>query len=356
MVKSNKKGAKSWSHKDDEKADKGGNRSKALAYGKIQKRTPPRITTDGDCIRISHREFLRDVESVAAGEVSITYLEANPGLPNVCPWLSKIAENFESYTFNRLNIEYVPMCPATAAGSIVIAPDYDVSDYVPASIQSLMTFPNSVRTSVWQGMKMECDPRSLKKLVYERMVRGDEIEDVDLKLYDACVLYFGISGTVAVAPVGSLWIEYDVTLRTPSLDTSVSLDACARCDSGTGTTTKAKPLGDAFANLLQSAYEPIIEYVDHQTVRFLRTGEFAFRAALVGTGLNTDGFIAAFPSNADGILGPSGSSPNAAGTSSFSDFYVNVLRPCVMTIASAAAWTTLTVNNMRISAFKNAYA
>lgn len=326
--------------------------SAPIAISRLVKQGTPSISTRGGDIVIRHRELMLDISTSGGGELVRTYTEANPGLYTSFPWLSRIASRFESYTFTYLAYEYVPMCSSTTPGCLTIGPDYDVSDYIPEDIITVSSFPNAVRTSLWQPCKMVCDPRLLTKLVKERMVRSDDVDAVDMKLYDAACTYFFTYGSNASTVVGSMWVEYEIVLRTPSMDTSVGDEASAKLVAG-GVVSKASPLGANPIAYNGAAGTPIIEAINDTTFRIKRPGEFLFNWNFTGTGLDGSAPALTFASALDGMLtAASVGLPNAAQTAEWVDSWLHVLRPCVVTLVSSAAWTTVTGCVLRAAPYK----
>lgn len=59
---------------------------------------------------ITHREYIADiVTGPDAGSFSYVTYSINPGSTNLFPWLSNIAQNFESYKMLGLVFEYKSM-------------------------------------------------------------------------------------------------------------------------------------------------------------------------------------------------------------------------------------------------------
>lgn len=334
------------------KATRKGNESSApVAISKLIRSSNPNISSSGGDIRIRHRELVQDVHTNADGSMHEHYLEANPGLYSSFPWLSAIAQRFESYTFQSLSLEYVPMCGTNSSGVVMMAPDYDVSDWMPEDVISISSYPGCVRSSLWSPCRMDCDPRCLQKMVKERYVRSDSIADVDLKLYDAACLYVYTYGHNAAITAGSIWASYDVILRTPSMDTSVADEDCGKVFGG-GVISKAAPLGTVPAVANGAAGEPVLEVPSSTTIHFKRPGKYLVNAIFGGTGLTNATPAYTFASALDGAETIIGGIADAAATNGWYDAMLTVLRPCVVTLASAAAWTTVTASQLRVAPYK----
>lgn len=340
------------SSKKKTRATRKGNESSApVAISKLIRSTNPNISTSGGDIRIRHRELVADVQTNSDGTLREWYIEANPGLYASFPWLSAIAQRFESYTFQNLKLEYVPMCGTNTPGVVMLAPDYDVSDWMPEDIIAISSYPGCVRSSLWSPCQMDCDPRCLQKMVKERYIRSEEVTGVDLKLYDAAAIYCYTYGSNALATVGSVWASYDVILRTPSMDTSVE-DGDSGKVFGGGVISKVAPFGTAPAVANGLPGEPIVEVTDSTHIRFKRPGKYLINAIFGGTGLTNATPAFTFASALDGAETIIGGIADAAATSGWYDTMVEIVRPCLVTIAAAAAWTTVTASQLRIAPYK----
>jgi hypothetical protein len=177
----------------------------------------PRITTlaNGD-MRVHHREFVLDLlGSVAYTSTSIAI---NPGQTVLFPWLSMIAQRYESYRFKSLRFCLDTVAPTTATGSILMAVDYDATDDAPTSKVQAMSYRSSVRAAPWVDLEFVPQSEDLHKLP------SNFVRDVltlpanrDLKLYDIGNLYLITQGQASTAQVSELYVEYDVELITPQL-------------------------------------------------------------------------------------------------------------------------------------------
>lgn len=166
-------------------------------------------------IRVCHREFLADVTGNPAFSVRLR-AALNPALPGTFPWLSGLAQGFESYVFRSLNITYVPSVGTQHSGTVMMAVDYDARDPSPATKQDLMQMHGAVRTTVWDPVSLTCDPRDLTKFAqrYTRKTLAPT-DPGDLKTYDTGFLLVAVEGADLTTSVGEIYMTYDVELITP---------------------------------------------------------------------------------------------------------------------------------------------
>lgn len=166
-------------------------------------------------LRIKHKEFVTDVE-IPTGTGVFEKFEVNPGLSTFFPWLSQIAQRFESYYFNSFKLHYVSSVSTDTSGSLAICPDYDAADNnTLASKAELLSFEDSVRGPWWTNFTMTSTPRNLRK-AKTFYVRGQDLaSNLDIKTYDTMQINLLAEGDGDDAVGGELWVEYDIQLLTP---------------------------------------------------------------------------------------------------------------------------------------------
>lgn len=178
----------------------------------------PTITSlrNGDC-RVVHREYIAEVTSslTASAFKSVQYT-CNAGQATTFPWLSKIAQNFESYTFNKLRFDYETEASSSTGGTVVLALDYDAIDSAPSTKQQALAYRGSVRSAPWTPCQHISLSEDLRKLPNYYVRPGPQPANSDLKTYDVGNLFVVTQGITATGSVlGELYVEYDVHLKTP---------------------------------------------------------------------------------------------------------------------------------------------
>lgn len=115
---------------------------------------------------VSHREYIGDVISGAAGSFSLQSFKINPGNPSTFPWLAAIAANYQQYRLNGCVFEFKTTSADslnstnTALGQIIMATNYNV---VQPNFQSKYEmenteFANSCKPSSSMFHAIECAP------------------------------------------------------------------------------------------------------------------------------------------------------------------------------------------------------
>jgi len=168
--------------------------------------------------RVRHRELV----AVIDGSVGFTVLTfpVQPGISSTFPWLANMATNWENYKFNRIAFRYVSRSSTSFTGSVSIAPDYDASDNPPSSYQILSSYQNVVSDAPWKDFICTLSPRSTTLVGNSRYIRlGNLGDNEDIKLYDVANLQVATVGQANTAVIGELWVEYDITLQIPQIQT-----------------------------------------------------------------------------------------------------------------------------------------
>lgn len=269
---------------------KGAPMSKApVANSRTVKTARPMMVTlrNGDCT-VTHREYIGEVTASVSGPPSIynaTSYPLNPGMPQVFPWLSKIAQNFESYNFSKLRFCYETEAPSSLGGTLVLAVDYDALDATPANKQQALAYRGSVRSAPWNDCAHHSLSEDLHKLK-SRFVRVGSIPaQADLKTYDVGNLFAITQGvTTSGAVCGELYVEYSVHLMTPVFDSNPAYISGGLITSG-GNVTTNNPLGDAASVDAQSVGISVTTGVDPALVSLLNPGTYVITTLFTGVAL-----------------------------------------------------------------------
>jgi len=205
----------------------------------------------GDCIVI-HREYISDLlASATAGAFSVIGIPINPGNSAMFPWLSQLAENFESYTFRTLKFLFETSAATSTPGTVLMAVDYDVSDSVPASKLEMMSYRDATRSPAWECNTLNCTKEDLhkRKTYYVNDVAssgGSFAPSVlnDLRLDDVGELLVGSSNSGVSAQLGEMYVEYEVELKTPEgVGTDLGGTYIAKKQNGSVVMTNSLPFG-----------------------------------------------------------------------------------------------------------------
>jgi hypothetical protein len=198
------------------------------AVGMVSRSGAPKITRKNDSITVAHREYLRDIVSDPFNEFAYDVFRINPSDATTFPFLSAIADEYESYRFISLKAHYVPGCGSSQGGHVILGMDYDASDPTDNTTkQQMLAWKSSVSGQMWEPLTLVCDPKDLHKIGpvrYNAAVQSSNTAQVVVQ--DAANLYVATTQTNGLTlngtffnqvELGQLWIEYVVELQTPQL-------------------------------------------------------------------------------------------------------------------------------------------
>jgi hypothetical protein len=181
----------------------------------MQKPSISQSKSNGDGrIVVRHREYVGEVTGQTAFTV-VSY-SVNPGLAATFPWLSTVAQNYESYRFRRLCFDFETAVSTATSGSIQMAFDYDAADSAPSTKAILMAYHNAVRSPAWGECCCTADSSDLNKFGTQRFIRSSALAaNQDVKTYDVANFHLAVSGFAGATVSGELYVDYEVELITP---------------------------------------------------------------------------------------------------------------------------------------------
>ncbi len=214
--------AKAASQRPNSKAQSSFSQTEYAPVAKAEKfknRNPKiEFKTDGSTCRVRHTERIGTLNGSVA--FTATAYAINPGLPSTFPYLSAIANRFESYRFEKLEFHFKTKTATTALGDVIQVIDYDASDGAPESSIQAESYQGAVSAAPWQDTCNKSSLQNLHKLP-SRYVRGEAAPaNTDIKLYDVGNYYICTENQASTALVGYLYVSYDVYFMTPQLRAS----------------------------------------------------------------------------------------------------------------------------------------
>lgn len=180
--------------------------------------------SDGSII-VSHREYIGDIntEIVNNSFVISNSIQVNPGLFQSFPWLYRIAQNYESYTFKKLAFEFQTASSTLSQSSILMAFDYDPADPAPSSKIEMMQYHSACRTQVWNSLICAADSKDLKKFAKEKYIRSGPLPaGQTIQNYDVANFYLAYTSSTSSSFAGELYVTYEVELQTPQAQSPAS--------------------------------------------------------------------------------------------------------------------------------------
>lgn len=265
-------------------------RSVAAAYATGNSGKAPKLSYQKGSVRVQHRELVTNVSGLNDnGAFSVASSVAlNPGLSQSFPWLSNLAQNYESYRFHKLRFCYYTRTGSNTPGSVILAPDYDASDPSPGSEQTVSTYEDVQEDAPWKDICCTLRPAAMFSAGPHKFVRQNALAaNQDIKLYDCGNFFICRVDSSAAASWGKVWVEYDVELFTPQLP---SLEANIPAGKYTGSTglTGAKPFGSAVTTVENTS--PLLTYTNAGALwTFQQPYQGLLSVAYVGTVISASG-------------------------------------------------------------------
>lgn len=186
------------------------------------KKGTPTVKSTARGITVTHKEYIGDFTSNGAS-FAVNNYNVNPGLSGTFPWLSAIANRYESYLIDDLRFIYEPICPTTTAGSILMAMDYDAADSAPSNKVTIMSYTSATRTSPWNRTVFAAKRSDLHKFGVQRYVRSTTVPTgTDVKTYDVGNFFLASQGTPAgPTALGEIYVSYTIRLMTPQITAGI---------------------------------------------------------------------------------------------------------------------------------------
>lgn len=100
----------------------------------------------------------------------------------------------------------------------MLIPEYDAADAAPATEQIASSFEDVAEDAPWKSIVCSLKNNAMDTIGPRHFIRtGGVPAGQDIKLYDVGQLFVASVDGTGGAPVGKLWVEYDVTFHTPQL-------------------------------------------------------------------------------------------------------------------------------------------
>lgn len=233
----------------------------------------PIIRSKGrNSIQVQYCEMIAQVSGTSA--YAVASFPINPGMALTFPWLRQLAIAYEKYRFQSLGLVFVPICAATASGSIGMSVDYDAADAAPLDMPSLQVAQDKDLEAIWKDCVVNCSKASLSGP--ERFNRFNDLAaNLDIKTYDWGNFHVATDGCSVTSAIGYLYVDYTVELITPQLPDPA--DFTEDFYVHTHTTDRAKPF-----DAIQDQEGEIAGVLDDNELYFLTGGSFIISHSITG--------------------------------------------------------------------------
>ena len=188
-------------------------------------------------VRVRHREYLQDITGSTG--FSLQAWNINPGLLGTFPWLSGLAESFQSYKFHGLVFEFWSTSADalnstnTALGTVIMATQSNAAraNFVSKAEMEQYEFATSSKPSMSMIHPVECAPG--EAVLDELYIRTGTIPAGEVpQFYDFGKFQLATTGMQAAANIGELWVSYDVELYKPRISPGVYAGDYYRLNNG----------------------------------------------------------------------------------------------------------------------------
>jgi hypothetical protein len=132
--------------------------------------------------------------------------------------LQAFGQLYEKYVFKRLKFHYAPAVPTTELGQIVLSYDRDVGDLTPEAsqhgIHEYLAMAGARTTAVWKPVTVDCPLTDTQDFFYTGYAG---VGDMRLA-YQGQFYVANVVNTAINRNLGSIWVEYDLILMDPQLE------------------------------------------------------------------------------------------------------------------------------------------
>lgn len=187
--------------------------------GSVQTKSTAVIESVGDetgDLIFTHNEYIHDITAKSLDFHTIERFEINPGVFQSFPLLSQFAQHFEEYDFLQCIFEFKSLVTdgnSTAAGSVMLCPNYNASNPLLPDKRSIENASGSVSgkvtSSLFCGIECANDKTAYGGIKYIRTV---DIDSAGRRMYDLGFLQIAAQGVPEGLAIGELWCRYKVRL------------------------------------------------------------------------------------------------------------------------------------------------
>ncbi len=100
---------------------------------------------------VCHSEYIADITGSTSSFAVANSFSINPGNPLCFPWLSNIAQKYESYNFKSLVFRFETESATSQTGYVALIPDYNASDPAPSSKVDALQYESAIKCAPWES-------------------------------------------------------------------------------------------------------------------------------------------------------------------------------------------------------------
>jgi hypothetical protein len=178
-------------------------------------------------ITVKRRELLGSIiSSPTPGAFQLQKFVVNPGIYETFPWLSGMANNFETWRPSGVIFEFLTLSGTavgstnTALGQVIMAPQYNAYALDPTTKVQLEGYPDAVSTcvdaSALCGIECAKSNRQSDALLVRNANVVPQAASMSAALFDLCDFYIATNGCQGSSiTLGELWVTYEIELWNP---------------------------------------------------------------------------------------------------------------------------------------------
>lgn len=187
----------------------------------------PNMHTNGDCVVVSHREYLGDIQ--VNNTPRYYQFNLDPTNADTFPWLNQMADLYQEYRFRGLVVTYNPTSgsaissTSSALGSVSIGTQYNIARPIYITKLELLNsyFATSGAPNLQQIHPVECAPLEQPCQVYFTKQKTSDIAFPDdrfetfarvMLITQGSQVPFGSSNVT-----GEVWISYEIEFYKPKI-------------------------------------------------------------------------------------------------------------------------------------------
>jgi len=174
--------------------------------------------------------------------------------------LALFAQLYDKFRFNNLRFHFVPCASTTVRGSIGLSYDRDISDVTPPpndmGVRQFLSMMDAVSGPLWNPLTANCPLSHPEEGLFTNpSVGGDERLSYQGQLYVWCLE--PAQNTGEPYSLGDVFVEYDIEMWDPQLDTQVVV---ARSTAGGGAFSTGVGNNDALRQYATGGATSIQQY------------------------------------------------------------------------------------------------
>lgn len=248
--------------------------------------------------RITHRESLGPVIPTGTSfQTVIGPLAVNPGQAGSFPWLSNIAQQYETYAPKRrakmhaIRYVYESRCSTATAGTVCMVTNYDSAESAFTSLAQAENYRGSTCLQPWaiKPVAHELEVDSMRDYARHYVRPGAAAANTDIKTYDVGNFSLICSGCPNTQ-IGELFVEYDLDFFDPRVTVPVGANLpMAHIVSGASSATAAAPLTGG--SIREGSNLPGLTFTN-TTITIPNVGGYVAAFGIVGTAITQSPGIA----------------------------------------------------------------